>query len=101
MVYWLVVLTVWFVSLFLTAFGGVELFRYIEGKAADTDLYLGLGTLSLGILLNFLVVNWPTGGAGPSMDEKTLKALRIMAKVAPLAPKAVKKGLEKIVSKYS
>ena len=100
MVYWIVVLTLWLLSLFLIAFGGALLFEYLKGQ--NINLYLAVGSFALGILFNFLVVNWPVElKTEKGLNEETLKALKFMAKVAPLAPKAVKEGLEKIVQKYS
>jgi len=100
MVYWIVVLTLWVLSLFLIAFGGALLFEYLKGQ--NINLYLAVGSFALGIFFNFLVVNWPVEvKTKEGIEQETLKALRFMAKVAPLAPKAVKEGLERIVQKYS
>ncbi|NPB04801.1 MAG: hypothetical protein GXO08_00235 [Aquificae bacterium] len=99
MVYWILVLTLWLVSLAAVAFGGARLFEYLKTGNQEA-LYAGAAALALGVLLNFLVVNWPTGGPA-RLDQKTLKALKLMAKTAPLAPKAVKEGLEKVISKFS
>ncbi|RTZ59097.1 MAG: hypothetical protein DSZ31_04530 [Gammaproteobacteria bacterium] len=97
MVYWAVVLTIWVVSLMATALGGAFLLKSLQGGGFLTPALL----LLIGILLNFLVVNFPIEGGGKSMDKQTLKALELMAKTANLAPKAVKEGLEKIIAKYS
>ena len=96
MVYWAVVLTVWVVSLIATTLGGAFLLKSLQGGEYLIPLLL----LSIGIFLNFLVVNFPTE-SGKSLGKQTLKALELMAKTAGLAPKAVKEGLNKIIQKYS
>jgi len=103
MVYWIVVLTLWLVSIFLLAFGGAQIFEYLLGRVGTNNLYIGAGSFALGLLFNFLVVNWPVERTviKKQLDEKTLKALKYMAKVVPLAPQSVKKGLEEIVQKLS
>lgn len=102
MVYLLIVLIIWLVSLFFLSLGGALLFEYLKG-AAQVELYTAAGSFALGLLLNFLVVNWPVEKLKEkkALDENTLKALKIMAKTAPIAPKAVKEGLEKIIQRYS
>jgi len=101
MIYWLVVLTLWVLSIFLLAFGGALLFQYLTGQLSQGKLLLAAGAFALGLLFNFLVVNWPVEATKRGIDEKTLKALKLMAKAAPLAPKAVREGLLKIIEKYS
>lgn len=101
MVYLLVVFLLWIVSVFLLAFGGGLLFQYLRGN--PTDIYTAAGSFALGLLLNFLVVNWPVERVAQKrgLDEKALEALKYMAKVAPIAPKAVREGLEKLIERYS
>jgi len=102
MVYLLVVLLIWIVSVFLIAFGGGLLFQYLQGQFVN--IYVAAGSFGLGLLLNFLVVNWPVERvkeAKKELDKKTLEALKFMAKTAPIAPKAVKEGLEKLIERYS
>lgn len=98
MIYWVVVLTVWLISLFSLLYSGYLLFSFFQGKAVSL-VELGL-FLSLGILFNFLVVNWPVEAIKKGLDEHAIKALKYMAKVAPLAPKAVREGIEKLLEKY-
>ena len=101
MVYWIVVLTLWVLSIFLLAFGGGLLFQYLTGNLPQDKLLLAAGAFALGLLFNFLVVNWPVEAVRKGLDEKAIKALKLMAKTAPLAPKAVREGLLKIIEKYS
>jgi hypothetical protein len=103
MVYWVIVLTIWIVSLLSIFLGGIFAVKYIS-TSSTASLIGTLVFFTVGLLLNFLVVNWPIGGAAvvqKGLDEKTLEALKVMAKTVTLAPKAVKEGLEKIVEKYS
>jgi hypothetical protein len=107
MTYIIAVFIIWLISLSLLAIGGAEVFILFEKGQLFTDKgYIALGVFFFGILLNFLVVNWPIGGAvipveeRPALDENTLKALKIMAKTVTLAPRAVKEGLEKIIQKF-
>ncbi len=103
MIYWIVVLTIWFVSIFLLTFGGALIFDFFLGKVNIQFFYIGALSFSIGFILNFVVVNWPTGGLGlkQPFDKKTLKALKFIAKTAPLAPYSVSKGLKEIIKKYS
>jgi len=98
MVYWIVVISIWLVSLILIAFGGGGIFQYLFGK--EINIISSAVSLILGIFLNFLVVNWPVEASKKGLDENSLKALKLLAKVAPIAPKAVREGLEKIIEKY-
>jgi len=101
MVYWVVVLTIWFISIFLLTFGGTLIFNFFLGRVDINLFYIGALSFSLGLVLNFVVVNWPTGKPGrKTLDKKTLKALKFMSKVAPIAPKSVGEGLKKIVEKH-
>jgi len=97
MVYWIVVLTVWVISMAAIALGGALLLKGLQGGDYLTSAIL----LLVGIFLNFLVVNFPTEGGAKALDKQTLKALELMAKTANLAPRAVKEGLEKLIQKYS
>ena len=101
MVYLLVVFVLWIVSVFLIAFGGGLLFQYLRGN--PVDIYTAGGSFALGLLLSFLVVNWPVEKVAQKkgLDKKAVEALKYMAKVAPIAPKAVREGLEKIIERYS
>jgi len=105
MLYWVIVLTIWVLSLLFITFGGVLIYDFVKSGVLNTTTYIGIGLFALGFLLNFITVNWPTAGGGiPSqstLDKKTLKALQIMAKTVKIAPEAVKEGLERIVEKFS
>jgi hypothetical protein len=104
MVYWIVVLGIWLVSVLLVLLGGIFAVKYLQ-TSSTLALVGTVVSFTLGLLLNFLVVNWPTGSAPAvvkkGLDEKTLEALKVMAKTVTIAPKAVKEGLEKIIEKYS
>jgi hypothetical protein len=104
MLYWIVVLGIWIVSILLVLLGGIFAVKFIE-TSSTASLIGTLISFALGLFLNFLVVNWPTGSGAAvikeGLDEKTLEALKVMAKTVTLAPKAVKEGLERIVEKYS
>jgi len=102
MIYWVIVGTLWIISIVSLIFSGFFLCSYLQTKSSQYLLGGALGGL-MGVILNFLVVNWPTGGTvvKKALDEQTLKALKVMAKTATIAPKAVKEGLEKILEKYS
>ena len=100
MVYWIVVLSIWVVSIFLLSFGGGLLFQYITGNLSQGELPLAAGSFALGLLLNFLVVNWPVEVAKKGLDENAIKALKLLAKAAPIAPKAVREGIQKIIERY-
>ncbi len=100
MVYWIIVLSIWILSIILISFGGGFLFHPFFGKGSNGDIILAAGSFALGILLNFLVVNWPIEATKKGLDENAIKALKLLAKVAPIAPKAVREGLEKIIEKY-
>ena len=101
MVYLAVVFLLWIVSVFLIAFGGGLLIQYLQGNSVD--IYTAGGSFVVGLLLNFLVVNWPVEKViqKKGLDKKAVEALKYMAKVAPIAPKAVREGLEKIIERYS
>ncbi len=104
MVYWIVVLLLWMTSLVLTFTSGIFAYQYL--KTSDTTaLTVMFITFGLGFILSFLVVNWPTGGTTKvvkkGLDERTVEALKVMAKTVTVAPRAVKEGLEKIVEKYA
>jgi len=105
MLYWVIVLTIWVLSLLFITFGGVLIYDFVKSGVLNTTTYIGIGLFALGFLLNFITVNWPTAGGGvssqPKLDKKTLKALQIMAKTVKIAPEAVKEGLERIVEKFS
>ena len=105
MLYWVIVLTIWVLSLLFITFGGVLIYDFVKSGVLNTTTYIGIGLFALGFLLNFITVNWPTAGGGissqPTLDKKTLKALQIMAKTVKIAPEAVKEGLERIVEKFS
>jgi hypothetical protein len=96
MIYWIVVLTIWIISMAALTLGGALLLKALQQGDYLTPALL----LLVGVFLNFLVVNFPTEG-GKALDKQTLKALELMAKTANLAPKAVKEGLEKLIQKYS
>jgi hypothetical protein len=99
MVYWIIVLTVWLISLISLLYSGYLLISFLQGRVVSL-IELGL-FLSLGLFFNFLVVNWPVETpAKKGLDEKAVKTLRYLAKVAPLAPKAVREGIEKLLEKY-
>jgi len=99
MIYWVVVLGVWITSLALLLYGGFLLFSLLGGKSVNlVELVI---VILLGVFLNFLVVNWPTEVGKKGLDEQAIKVLRYLAKVAPLAPKAVREGIEKILEKYA
>ncbi len=102
MLYWIVVLGIWIISILLVLLGGIFAVKFIE-TSSNLALVGTLVSFALGLFLNFLVVNWPTGGAvvKKGLDEKTLEALKVMAKTVTIAPKAVKEGLERILEKYS
>ena len=101
MIYLAVVFLIWIISVFLIAFGGGLLFQYLQGSAGN--IYTAAGFFVLGLLLNFLVVNWPVEKVAQKkgLDKKAVEALKYMAKVAPIAPKAVREGLEKLIERYS
>ncbi len=101
MVYWAIVGAVWIVSIIFLFFAGY-LFADLLNEGFSLSLFLAMsGLLLLGLVLNFIVVNWPIGGNVRTLDEKTLKLLKYLAKVAPLAPRTVRVELEKLVRKYS
>jgi uncharacterized membrane protein len=101
MVYWIVVLSIWIVSILMLFGGGIFAFRYLQNPEI-TNLVITIVLFALGLFMNFLVVNWPVEAPsrGFALDERTLEALKVMAKTVPLAPKAVKEGLEKIIERY-
>ncbi|MEO2153537.1 MAG: hypothetical protein ABGX24_03855 [Aquificota bacterium] len=102
MFYWLIVIIVWIGSLALIGLGSISLFLlFNKGNVLSNEGYIAMGMLALGILLNFLVVNWPVEPVrSQELSEEVVKALKIMAKVAPIAPKAVQKGIKEILKKY-
>jgi hypothetical protein len=104
MLYWIVVLTIWIVSLLFVTFRGVLIYEFVKSGVLNTQTYIGIGLFSLGLLLNFITINWPTEGGAPTqptLDKRTLKALEIMSRTVKIAPNAVKEGLERIVEKFS
>jgi hypothetical protein len=104
MVYWIIVLGVWLISILLVLLGGIFAVKFVE-TSSTASLIGTLISFALGLFLNFLVVNWPNGSGAEvvkqGIDEKTLEALKVMAKTVTIAPKAVKEGLERILEKYS
>jgi len=101
MFYWFAVFALWILSIALISIGTYFGVRYTQ-SGDQNDLVVAAVTFFAGLVFNFLVVNWPTGGpAGRRLDEKTVKALKAMAKLAPLAPKSVKEGLEKLTDRLS
>jgi len=104
MLYWIIVLSVWVISLLFLSFGSVLIYEFVKSGAFNTQTYIGIGLFALGLVLNFVTVNWPSvGGASakPALDKKTIKALEVMAKTVKLAPDAVKEGLERIIKRFS
>ncbi len=101
MVYWIIVGTVWVISM-MFLFSAGFLFAKLLEQEFSISLFLAMsGLLILGLVLNFIVVNWPMSGGVRTLDEKTLRLLKYLAKVAPLAPRTVRVELEKLVRKYS
>ena len=101
MVYWIIVGTVWVISMIFLFFAGFFFAKLSIQGFSPGSLFAMIGFFILGLVLNFLVVNWPVEGGHKTLDEKTLRLLKYLAKVAPLAPRTVRVELEKLVRKYS
>jgi len=101
MVYWIVVGTVWVISVALLMGSGMLFYELLEKGFSLNEFLAASGLFILGLVLNFIVVNWPIeSGGSKKLDDKTLKLLKYLAKAAPIAPNVVKVELEKLVRKY-